>query len=143
MCGTTASESGALADAERADTAKANRSNAKRTLDPPTSGLLVEQALVAFRIESVLNRLGHEAPADPRVARIAREVDRGEHQRLAVCARLIGTPREDTPLADRRLARRLGHLWLRLCPFLCSWLRRRRRLLRRRLLRDHLLHDRL
>merc|ERR1719198_1592049 len=66
--------------------------------------LLVEQALVALGVQRVLDRLGHEAPADPRVALVAGEVDRRQRQRLAVRARRVGDPREDAALADRRLA---------------------------------------
>ena len=47
-------------------------------------GLLVEQTLVALRVEQALDGLRHEAPADPRVALIAGEVNRREAERGAV-----------------------------------------------------------
>merc|ERR1719454_1531495 len=116
---------------------------------PPRAGayLLVEQALVALGVKQALDRLGHEAPADPRIALVAWEVDRRERQRLAVGARLVGDPREDAALADRRLAAAdllhnlLRHRLLRRRlrrSLLHDLLRRRRRLLRHRLLRRRL-----
>merc|ERR1719454_1441193 len=120
---------------------------------PPRAGayLLVEQALVALGVKQALDRLGHEAPADPRIALVACEVDRRERQRLAVGARLVGDPREDAALADRRLAAAdLLHNLLRRSlrrrlrrSLLHDLLRRRRRLLRHRLLRRRLLRRRL
>merc|ERR1719353_2018235 len=88
------------------------RSATARMLERPATQrravhLLVEHALVALRVQQLLHRLRHEAPADPRVGLIAREVDGREHKRLAVRARLVGDPREDAALADRRLAERL------------------------------------
>merc|ERR1719454_1554853 len=109
---------------------------------PPRAGahLLVEQALVALGVKQALDRLGHEAPADPRIALVAGEVDRRERQRLAVRARLVGDPREDAALADRRLARRRALHYLLRRRLLRNRLRRGllHDLLRRRLLRDRL-----